>query len=1184
MQTTPTRRSNLVALALTTLWTLMPTVCGADWTARLIADLTTDYPKAVFANTMFHACSSAPAGGIARVSVYIHPLGAGPSRATARYPVELPAIASDEAVWLLFAIGLRDGWEEATDAEHIDGVVFQALVNDTVVYSEHWRAHGWGERAVDLTVFAGQRIALTLGADRAGNANADWAHFAEPRVVIAKQTEAALPPITCLINGQPAGADAWTVDKGAVTVRSDQSVIVQRPVAASGKCLLVSRVVSAATATITGELTRHNQALNAYDVLGETTLTLSPQTPALLMIAANVPPSTQPVLARLRWQGAPELTAAPFAATVTALPRIVVAHVGPARGIVSPGDEVDLVARVENHTPGEDGPRAARLRLQPPAGSTLISGDPTQSVLALPAPAGATATWRIRAPETTGITEGTLFVEDVSESAPIVLRVVPAAPELPNVTPVSGRLYRHGETVVIETATARLAFVGDGADYYYGLLEGWDGQRWRRLGALPHLGWGLLRSEAGHRYQAFFNAQQALGNSGGLVLIGKHTDAAAVTWSTGVTCLIQDDGFALTCVMQADDPANVLALRGPTVLVGETSFGARKDLAIFPGLEYLEGGEVSSSTRDILYPGSNRAVPHPLRITVPVMAVENAGFVTALGWAIQDQWDGAHRYTNALFSSPNRLENQNNHLLGLWIPHTPDYVGEGEASATTPYRLLPGTAITLRGILWARPATATDAVTWWAARFGWPAPGASRDSLLDYLRLARHAMINTMWNEEQQGYAHAIGWQPGITPGNATLMLFDGWLARSEEEQKTSLDHARRVIDGMIARDAAVLHSGQGSHVMFGELPFYAGYVFENVDRQVEYARTLAATMNSDGLWLWSPYAKDELRSQLGAAGETASGICDRRAFHLLRIAHISGDAELTAAARKAVNALRRFRVPRGAQTWECPLHAPDILSSAYMVRAFVEAYELFGDPAYLADARAWAQTGLPFVYLWYRNDIPQMPYATIPIFGATHFTISWLGVPVQWCGLEYSYALFQLLRHDNAHVWKRLAEGITMSGIRQTYPEGPSKGALPDSWHLIRNVPQPADIAPSSLMVNVFAALGHDPGVKFARIGPLVAVSGAVISSTEVDMTDAKPTRIAFDAMLLRGATSYTLLRELSAPPSTVNVGGAAAAQVGDATALRETARGWQYDAAKQRMALKVTHEASPTRVEIRW
>ena len=107
----------------------------------------------------------------------------------------------------------------------------------------------------------------------------------------------------------------------------------------------------------------------------------------------------------------------------------------------------------------------------------------------------------------------------------------------------------------------------------------------------------------------------------------------------------------------------------------------------------------------------------------------------------------------------------------------------------------------------------------------------------------------------------------------------------------------------------------------------------------------------------------------------------------------------MLAAAVKTLDYAKRFRTPRGAQVWEIPLHTPDMLASAYLVWAYVRGYELTGNEEYLREARKWALTGIPFVYLW--SDYPVMLYATPPVYGATNWQAPfWIGLPVQWVGL----------------------------------------------------------------------------------------------------------------------------------------------------------------------------------------
>jgi len=179
----------------------------------------------------------------------------------------------------------------------------------------------------------------------------------------------------------------------------------------------------------------------------------------------------------------------------------------------------------------------------------------------------------------------------------------------------------------------------------------------------------------------------------------------------------------------------------------------------------------------------------------------------------------------------------------------------------------------------------------------------------------------------------------------------------------------------------------------------------------------------------------------------------------------------------------RRFEhgVPRGAQTWEIPLHTPDILGSAYLVKAFALGHELTGDPELLDAARYWAWTGVPFVYLVTptaeRGPVAVGSYATIPVLGATNWVApNWIGLPVQWCGLVYADGLVQLARLDPRGPWRTLAEGIAASGILQTYPQDHlHHGLLPDSFNLSAQSRNPADINPGTLQPLALRLLAGD-------------------------------------------------------------------------------------------------------------
>jgi len=207
----------------------------------------------------------------------------------------------------------------------------------------------------------------------------------------------------------------------------------------------------------------------------------------------------------------------------------------------------------------------------------------------------------------------------------------------------------------------------------------------------------------------------------------------------------------------------------------------------------------------------------------------------------------------------------------------------------------------------------------------------------------------------------------------------------------------------------------------------------------------------------------------------------------------------------RLLRALDRFRntVPRGAQTWEVPLHTPDILASAYLIRAYTLGFELTGESDLLQQAQYWAWTGVPFVYLQASTN-PVGPYATTPVLGATQWVApNWIGLPVQWCGLVYAEAIRRLAPYDPSGPWIPLANGIAWSGVQQTHPaaEPQFQGLLPDSYDLRAQFRNPVPINPATLFPLAAQAYGA-PALfdfrSFRRHGLWVHAPGPIVSGAE--------------------------------------------------------------------------------------
>lgn len=202
------------------------------------------------------------------------------------------------------------------------------------------------------------------------------------------------------------------------------------------------------------------------------------------------------------------------------------------------------------------------------------------------------------------------------------------------------------------------------------------------------------------------------------------------------------------------------------------------------------------------------------------------------------------------------------------------------------------------------------------------------------------------------------------------------------------------------------------------------------------------------------------------------------------------------------------------------------------MVRAYTLGYELTGETGFLTQARYWAWTGVPFVYLVNPTDKPVGPYATIAVFGATQWQAPvWLGLPVQWCGLVYADALYRLVRNDPKSPWKSLADGITLSGITQTWPNTNTElqGLLPDSFVLREQKRNGPAINPATVEACASRYYTQIPVYDFHAFrdnGILLHAPGQIARPTE------KKNRVSFQIESWVGHRYFILINGLGQKP----------------------------------------------------
>ncbi len=422
---------------------------------------------------------------------------------------------------------------------------------------------------------------------------------------------------------------------------------------------------------------------------------------------------------------------------------------------------------------------------------------------------------------------------------------------------------------------------------------------------------------------------------------------------------------------------------------------------LLAGLEYLGKGERSSSKLDIETPEHLRFAPDRLKVTMPLMSFVTDRASVAMTWSDMT--------LQPIYATPNFFDAADDHRMGL----------RGKRINAT---------IRVGG------GPLTETIRWAVEKQGLPPlpkPPRTAKQQQEFCMQAFNGPLKT-----EAGWGHCVqerwGRQPFADIASAV------WRLSGE------VPDLPRIVPG-------------GGHVRNDAIYFVTGRAEEWLAHRKREAQSFIARQQSDGSYRYD----GEYRR--GHFENTASGVCARPAAMLLEHARATGDKAALEAGLRTLEYMKRFRTPRGAQVWEVPLHTPDQLASAYLVWAYVRGYELTGKQEYLQLARKWALSGVPFTYLW--TDRPIMLYSAPPVFGATFWRHSWFGLPVQWVGGVYAYALTLLAPHDDTLDWPHLARGILISAEQQQYPDGDYVGLLPDSFNLPHQRRQPADINPSALV-----------------------------------------------------------------------------------------------------------------------
>ena len=623
------------------------------------------------------------------------------------------------------------------------------------------------------------------------------------------------------------------------------------------------------------------------------------------------------------------------------------------------------------------------------------------------------------------------------------------------------------------------------------------------------------------------------------VMTAVFKDPDGVDWSyrqTFAPLAGQQHGFSVITDVKVSRDRRIIYLPMLITLPGAGSFGEKRKHGLFAGLEYLDAPDTSSSEADIIGPGSHRQTPDNLRVTFPLMTVQNGGKWVALTWK-------ADRNITPLYDSPDRTFKAGGHVMGLIYPGSDGLNREeGSLLARDPALLKANVPIHLEAkLLGGSGDSVVPSVQAYLAENPLPPLPNLGMKEQEYVSWAAGGWLDSSLRDGAQ-YRHAY-W-PGVTsfaPGIAAdAALYELWLAGRTNNpalMKRLTDAARSAI-ALVSPE--VYNDSGVSHVRYplGSLVF--GHVEENVTRAMIIGRDTLGRFDADGKVIYQPAPGKEDYGRTHFENH-ANGLTGEVLRQLLLQAVLTGDAGLIQSALDLLDmqSLYDNSAPRGAQTWECPLHTPDILASAYMLDCYSLGYQITGKQEYLAKARYWAWTGVPFIYLVNPTDNRVGPYAGIAVFGATNWQApDWMGLPVQWCALVYSDALYRLYKVDPMPLWKQLAEGITISGIQQSFTSKQKdlQGLLPDSFNLRPQVGNGVAINPGTVQANAVRLYGGAPMYDlhcFREAGAFVHAPGDITQAHE------KSGEISFTAACWPKDPCYILISGLK-HVSAVTINGA--------------------------------------------
>jgi hypothetical protein len=534
---------------------------------------------------------------------------------------------------------------------------------------------------------------------------------------------------------------------------------------------------------------------------------------------------------------------------------------------------------------------------------------------------------------------------------------------------------------------------------------------------------------------------------------------------------------------------NAQYIRGPWLKIGKTSFETQKTDALLPGVDWAIEKEWTSGTDFFKDPWAMRFVPHPNKVSVPVMAISYNGTGVGLSWnpkQTASRWFNYRAHgPQPVFASPNFIDRKNNHLMGLMVPDASIEGHENEVVAEIPLELKIDQTINFDAELWLSDGNSVAVLTDWVKQHGLPEPSEPRWPHKETLdRIA--AAYNTNFWHEGKGFGLIQRPEKSIKPNVPDFLLR---YIKENKRSKTARELQTKI-------DWSLSQMSNGSKTQ---------------NELIREGNKLLAEQKSDGSFVFNPDVidKDDFKvattfiEPMGLRGETALDITIRPATRLLEIGIETKDQRFLDAAQKAFDFCMDYQRPEAGDFWETPLHAANLLAAGHAAVGNYLAYKEFKDEKYRKKAIYWMRTLLAFTHLWEPDNLSMMYYTKPVLSSSDWYFANWVRDHVQWEVLAVFADVAQNnLKWDEIDPdidWLRYQEGITNAAIRwmaaQTidrnwlphnlpetqdrYHRGEYDYAFPDTHNSVSGNYGGMMIMPSSIAENIYYLLDRKAGKK---------------------------------------------------------------------------------------------------------